>query len=114
MIDEQTVFQTLKQLEQNLINDEMIIYEAYNSLYDNIPENKVISQETQNKMKQITDEYQQWIQQRRKISESFRRPLGIEPITESKINEIVQMNKIADAIMLGATAKLAELENKFK
>ena len=46
----------------------MIIYAAYNNLYDNLPKNTVISQETQDKMKQVTDDYQQLIQQRRKSS----------------------------------------------
>ena len=113
-IDEKTTFATLRQLEQNLINDEMIIYAAYNNLYDNLPANTVISQETQNKMKQITDDYQQWIQQRRKSSENFRQALGMGQINEAKIQETIDMINRADAIMLGATGKLAELENKFK
>ena len=114
MIDDKTTFQTLRQLEQNLINDEMIIYAAYNNLYDNLPKNTVISQETQDKMKQVTDDYQQWIQQRRKSSENFRQALGMGQITEAKIQETVDMINRADAIMLGATGKLAELEKKFK
>lgn len=114
LIDEKTVFQTLRQLEQNLINDEMIIYEAYNNLYDDLPENTIISKETQNQMKQVTNEYQQWIQQRRKSSENFRQALGIGQITEEKIQETIKMINQADAIMMGATEKLAQLENKFK
>ena len=35
-------------------------------------------------------------------------------ITEAKIQETVDMINRADAIMLGATGKLAELEKKFK
>ena len=114
LIDDKTTFQTLRQLEQNLINDEMIIYAAYNNLYDNLPNNTVISQETQDKMKQVTDDYQQWIQQRRKSSENFRQALGMGQITEAKIQETVDMINRADAIMLRATGKLAELEKKFK
>lgn len=106
IIDVQTAFLTLRDLEHKLIDDEMIFLNA------SIPEE--ISAANREDMNKIKQGLQAWTQSRRKACEKFRMSLGTGNLNMNTVQESTDMINTGDAVMLRTVAELAVLESKFE
>ncbi|MBQ6130946.1 MAG: hypothetical protein IJL12_01195 [Selenomonadaceae bacterium] len=103
-MDAQTVFQNLRELEHNLIEDEMIFHNA------TIPEE--MSEVHAKKMNTIKKGLADWARLRRKGCEHFRLAFASGDITPQVMQESLDIIKQSDAVLLNSTAKLIALEEE--
>ncbi|MBR3050709.1 MAG: hypothetical protein IKG61_04585, partial [Selenomonadaceae bacterium] len=103
-MDAQTVFQNLRELEHNLIEDEMIFHNA------TIPEE--MSETHAKTMNTIKQGLADWARLRRKGCEHFRLAFASGDITPQVMQESLDIINQSDAVLLSSTAKLIVLEEE--
>ncbi len=103
-IDAPTAFQTLRELEHRLIEDEMIFRNAA------IPQE--ISSMYRSQMNSIKNNFAEWAKMRRKGCEKFRFALADNAITPQSAQQSLDLINKGDVLMLKGNMDLGELENK--
>lgn len=103
-MDAQTVFQNLRELEHNLVEDEMIFHNA------TVPQE--MSGAHAKKMNDIKQGLADWVRLRRKGCEKFRLAFMQGNLTPQVMQESLDIINQSDAVLLTSIAKLTALEEE--
>ena len=103
-MDAQTVFQNLRELEHNLVEDEMIFHNA------TVPQE--MSGAHAKKMNDIKQGLADWVRLRRKGCENFRLAFMQGNLTPQVMQESLDIINQSDAVLLTSFAKLTALEEE--